>query len=198
MNIVALIRKGRLDPILETDAHGTEMLVGWRRKGTSRKEGVFQLKKPMAWINREAIASGKELTPGARIVFAERKRQIRAEGWTSEHDDEHTQGQLAAAAGCYATPPEKRSTVTSMTVWENYPLDWPWDSKWWKPSPDRIRELAKAGALYLAEADRLKRAGAEAGALQIQGLALGCAKQIDDLYRVGPLSPGDELIDLKK
>ena len=35
-------------------------------------------------------------------VAAERRRQIEAEGWTPEHDDEHSAGQLAGAAGCYA------------------------------------------------------------------------------------------------
>lgn len=38
------------------------------------------------------------------------------------------------------------------------PAGWPWHPKWWKPTPDdRIRELAKAGALIAAEIDRLQR-----------------------------------------
>jgi hypothetical protein len=198
VNIIPLIRKGRVDPILQTDTHGTEMLVGWRRKGDSRKSGTFMLQKPMAWINREEIAAVQALTPGARIVFEERKRQIRSEGWTAEHDDGHLDGELSAAAGCYALTPEKRVLFTpSGGRGGTRPVGWPWDASSWKPSTDRIRDLAKAGALYLAESDRLKRAGDDAGALQIQALALGCAKQIDDLYRVGPLSPGDELLDLK-
>jgi hypothetical protein len=36
---------------------------------------------------------------------------------------------------------------------------WPWDESWWKPG-DRIRELAKAGALIAAEIDRLNRIAA--------------------------------------
>lgn len=35
--------------------------------------------------------------------------------------------------------------------------DWPWARKWWKPSPDPIRNLVKAAALLMAEIDRLIR-----------------------------------------
>lgn len=35
-------------------------------------------------------------------VQAERRRQVEAEGWTPEHDDEHSHGQIARAAACYA------------------------------------------------------------------------------------------------
>ena len=35
-------------------------------------------------------------------IAAERERQISAEGWTPEHDDEHGNGELAMAASAYA------------------------------------------------------------------------------------------------
>jgi hypothetical protein len=78
-------------------------------------------------------------------VVAERRRQVEAEGWALEHDDKHTDGALAKAATCYASV---------------YPLGacyWPWDLKWWKPK-DRRRNLVKAGALILAEIERIDRA----------------------------------------
>lgn len=34
-------------------------------------------------------------------VYIERSRQINVEGFTAEHDDEHTGGALASAALCY-------------------------------------------------------------------------------------------------
>jgi hypothetical protein len=37
-------------------------------------------------------------TPGLSLIAAERQRQIEAEGWTSEHDDEHVNGEIALAA----------------------------------------------------------------------------------------------------
>ena len=38
----------------------------------------------------------------AQDVLTERRRQVEAEGWTTAHDDEHEDGQLAAAAASYA------------------------------------------------------------------------------------------------
>lgn len=41
---------------------------------------------------------------------------------------------------------------------------WPWDESWWKPT-NRRRDLVKAGALILAEIERLDRAEAPKPAL---------------------------------
>ncbi|MEB3421767.1 hypothetical protein VK682_24660 [Salipiger manganoxidans] len=38
---------------------------------------------------------------------------------------------------------------------------WPWDRKWWKPTTPR-RDLVKAGALIVAEIERLDRAALRA------------------------------------
>ena len=92
---------------------------------------------------------------GIELIQEERQRQIDVEGWTAEHDSHHTNGELAAAAICYWTPEEKRvyQTVSFFDGDENYaPVEWPWEDIWWKPSPDdRIKELKKAGALYMAD-----------------------------------------------
>lgn len=85
----------------------------------------------------------------AHDVLAERKRQQSAEGWTPDHDDHYTAGELAAAAACYAYFGWMRTGRA--------PTEWPWASEWWKPS-DRRRDLVKAGALILAEIERLDRA----------------------------------------
>lgn len=85
---------------------------------------------------------------GLTLIRQERLRQINAEGWTPEHDDEHTEGELVNAAIAYLT-----SDIT-----ESIDCFWPWDRSYWKPVPDdRIRELEKAGALIAAEIDRLSR-----------------------------------------
>ena len=86
-----------------------------------------------------------------RDVLAERRRQIEVEGWTPEHDDEHSAGEMAAAAACYAL----NAAGCGCEVARN----WPWDGSWWKPSTAR-RDLVKAGALILAEIERLDRAAA--------------------------------------
>lgn len=102
-----------------------------------------------------------KLTIAAADVLAERARQIGVEGWTTDHDDEHSKGEMAQAAACYADPAPARYADTRI----NEPIRWPpaW-VRWWKPSkdhrgqPDRRRDLVKAGALILAEIERLDRA----------------------------------------
>jgi len=85
---------------------------------------------------------------GSELIAEERVRQINEEGWTKEHDAEQVNGELAMAAACYATPNCLKDVI---------PFVWPWNIKWWKPTPDdRIRELTKAGALISAEIDRLQ------------------------------------------
>jgi hypothetical protein len=82
------------------------------------------------------------------LIKQERNRQRDVEGWTDEHDDQWTNEQLARAAATYAMPLIHRVV---------YPM-WPWFFKWWKPTPEnRLRELVKAGALIVAEIDRLER-----------------------------------------
>ena len=85
-------------------------------------------------------------------VAAERRRQIETEGWTPEHDDEHAEG-LACAAACYAAGSRRLMIEGDMADIEV----WPWDESWWKPTTPR-RDLVKAGALILAEIERLDRA----------------------------------------
>lgn len=89
---------------------------------------------------------------GVSLIAAERERQCFAEGWTAEHDDKHCHSELALAAVCYATPRRLRNRFSMFST------VWPWDSEYWKPTPDdRIKELVKAGALIAAEIDRLQR-----------------------------------------
>jgi hypothetical protein len=97
-------------------------------------------------------------------IAAERRRQVDAEGWTPDHDDEHNNGEIARAAACYAragaeSDPEMRRRLTD--PYENFrftPLRemWPWGWNWFKAT-DRRRDLVKAGALIVAEIERLDR-----------------------------------------
>ncbi|KAA5558367.1 hypothetical protein F3G54_27770 [Pseudomonas aeruginosa] len=94
-------------------------------------------------------------------VQAERRRQVEAEGWTPEHDDEHSHGQMARAAACYALAGS--SAPNDGTAALLVSLAWPWDEQWWKPSTAR-RDMVKACALGLAEIERLDRvAGSQGG-----------------------------------
>lgn len=102
---------------------------------------------------------------GAQMIAAERTRQARSkkdggEGWDAEHDRGHGES-LAQAGAIYALPPGKRTISMGMGAWR-MTVDlrlalWPWANQWWKPKPDdRIRELAKAGALIAAAIDSIQ------------------------------------------
>jgi hypothetical protein len=101
------------------------------------------------WRVMEHLSSGNAApSPAARDVLAERRRQVEAEGWTAAHDDAHGFGVMARAAACYAL--HDRVNVNG---WEA----WPWAAEWWKPDFGR-GDFVKAGALILAEIERIDRA----------------------------------------
>ena len=96
---------------------------------------------------------------GIELISEERQRQIDKEGWTPEHDDQHTDGELSSAASVYAMKNELRELdILAQDIYTLGEGMWPFNSKWYKPTPDdRVRELTKAGALIAAEIDRLQR-----------------------------------------
>ncbi|CAJ9662621.1 Uncharacterised protein [Burkholderia pseudomallei] len=96
-----------------------------------------------------------EVTDAVRDVLDERHRQIDAEGWTPAHDDEHDKCEMALAAIVY--------TESAVGYHPSCPDTWPWSPKWFKPTTPR-RDLVKAGALILAELERLDRAALLNGA----------------------------------
>tara|TARA_R100000789_G_scaffold81287_1_gene76551 strand:- start:7211 stop:7633 length:423 start_codon:yes stop_codon:yes gene_type:complete len=101
-----------------------------------------------------------DYSPGVIAILQERERQETEEGWTPEHDDQHTDETLALVAALYATPFRLFSQESS----EDHVLfedPWPseWDDEWDKRDQlDRRRKLVIAGALIAAEIDRLDRA----------------------------------------
>lgn len=105
-----------------------------------------------------AAAPGNSVPQAWLDVQAERRRQITAEGWTPEHDDEHADGQMAQAAGCCALHAGGIGTDWPDGRQNGAALFWPWDKDSWKPTTPR-RDLVKACALALAEIERLDRAG---------------------------------------
>lgn len=107
------------------------------------------------------------LPQAAKDVLAERKRQVEKEGWTPEHDDQHTDGSLAFAAACYAVHSGVESALhAGPSDTEHFDFlreaqdwvhgGWPWPRRWWKPANSRSN-LVKAAALILAEIERLDR-----------------------------------------
>ena len=109
---------------------------------------------------------------GIELIEEERKRQIEAEGYTPEHDEQYTT-ELFDAACCYYAAKRMRALNPNN---KKLPSSWPWSAKFWKPSHDnRVRELEKAGALFMAH-NELKEKD-----IIIDDCVLMCASEIDEI-----------------
>jgi hypothetical protein len=86
-------------------------------------------------------------------IRAERERHA-ALGYTAEHDDAHDDGSLLRAARIYAV----HGTPLGVPTLGGVPVTWPWSRDAGKPK-DHRRNLVRAGALCIAEHDRLERCG---------------------------------------
>jgi hypothetical protein len=117
----------------------------WVRRKAEFEDGRFE--------EIEATTPPPKPEDALRDVADERKRQIEVERWTVEHDDGHSDGEMALAAACYAMAGRYYSTWTDDYV-RRY---WPWSKEWWRPTNKR-RNLIKAAALIVAEIERIDRA----------------------------------------
>lgn len=102
---------------------------------------------------------------GIELIFEERQRQILQEGWTPEHDDTHTAGELGMAAASYIWHSRAQALANADQLGRlvaSPPPGWVFEKEAWKPSTDPIRDLVKAGALIAAEIDRLQRQPSDA------------------------------------
>ncbi|MBB3259966.1 hypothetical protein F4827_005038 [Paraburkholderia bannensis] len=97
------------------------------------------------------------ISDAARDVLAERVRQMSDKGWTASHDDAHACGEIAAFAAVYAMPEGARDWPTEETGY-GATLSEALTPDGWQPKfGERRRDLVKAGALILAEIERLDR-----------------------------------------
>lgn len=70
----------------------------WRFPGVAVKCNYIEISN---WFADRLTAKPADEGVIAEII-AERRRQIKAEGYDAKHDDEHTRGEIARAAACYA------------------------------------------------------------------------------------------------
>lgn len=93
------------------------------------------------------------------LIASERDRQIDT-GRTPERDQLYHMGELGRAAASYAAPKGFRRVGPDNVT----PLIWPWHPSTFKSEPQtvqgRLIELAKGGALILAEMERILAKGA--------------------------------------
>jgi hypothetical protein len=89
---------------------------------------------PLAWRRSiDTLRAALQIAGPLADIAVERRGQMEREGYTLAHDDTHDRGELAAAAAAFAAPNICR------------------------PTQDRRRDLVKAGALIVAEIERLDR-----------------------------------------
>ena len=106
-------------------------------------------------------------SPALKDVHAERERQTLGEGWEPCQDDTYTDAELAVAGGIYSMHAAACLQVNPEALrWPQgqAPRHWPFDPSWFKPKGPR-RDLVRAGALIVAEIERIDRAdGSRRGA----------------------------------
>lgn len=119
--------------------------------GNDALEFMCDVKTPAtdAFLAEVRAQGVKSPSNAVQSVIAERQRHQSAEGWTPEHDDQYSKSQLLWASSCYV--------LNAIHPFNRIPFDWPWTPEWWKPTNPR-RDLVKAGALILAELERIDRA----------------------------------------
>lgn len=135
--------------LMVTDKDGTECaIIGRVRKDAGAAPGALQ---PSSFDASQTVA--------AEIV-AERRRQVEAEGWNHASDDRQTDGQLGWAAATYAglaaLQQDETSHYTTLNVIDH---SWPFPLSHLRTDDGPRRALVKAGALIVAEIERLDRAG---------------------------------------
>jgi hypothetical protein len=143
-------------------------LAHWKRK-----HAINELIAERDSFAEELLASywhvfSQGQTKAEKSVMAERGRQVSVEGWTPEHDDEHVNDEIAALACFYTMPPGARDWSGPDGYGETLGAAMLPDG-WKATTGDRRRELVKAGALILAEIERLDRSEVNAKAAKGEG-----------------------------
>lgn len=139
---------------LRTIEDALQQISVWYENGRAQNRGSAHMLEEITCLAKAAIDGNTPGSPseGARRITAERLRQIHGEGWSAENDDQYRSNELLRAALSYLL-----HETQGVEKWNTMPDTWPWDKKWWKPSPSTMRNLEKVGALVAADMDRRTR-----------------------------------------
>lgn len=138
----------------------------WHGREAQAKAKLDVLNEKRAMVRR----TQSDTRTAIQRLEDERRRQVEVKGYLPEHDDLHDKGEMAYAAAAYASVAGalcrganvEEFTLAVMLEQGLWPADWAGNEiackhGYWKPSADPIRNLEKAGALIVAEIQRLKR-----------------------------------------
>lgn len=114
---------------------------------------IMRLRERITELEKQKPVTTRSITD----IIAERQRQVTTKGWTPEHDDEHVNDEIAAFAALYAMPEACRDWPAKETGYGENWAEAICPNNWAAKFGDRRRELVKAGALILAEIERLDR-----------------------------------------
>ena len=117
----------------------------WQRRGGGKTSRALYDAPP---------AQGIDLGEGVKAIAAERERQLQAEGFTRDGDQQYRRGELAKAATAYVqlAALDLEAGTRDHIAWHGPAAVWPWAPEWWKPV-DARRDLVRAGALIAAQID---------------------------------------------
>lgn len=115
---------------------------------------LVPLSTAQAAVAAERVKAEKWERAGALgDVLEERRRQAGTLGWTAQHDDEHSNGELAIAAAAYADPAPAMYRDPRIIAPLRFPPGWDYKPK------DYRTNLVRAAALLVAEIERVDRGG---------------------------------------
>lgn len=154
-----MTQTGQNSAVRTREQQAVELATYFYRNDTGAADCLKNAARHIA--EAEARGAEEQRRKDARAVqdvIAERNRQKSVEGWNEAHDDQYASEELAAAAACYAESAYSLSdAMRGDDLQVSPPRLWPWSDDWWKPTTQR-RDLVKAGALIIAEIERLDRA----------------------------------------
>lgn len=137
--------------LLQIAERSCSLLEDWVQLAGVRDENLTdQIKETRALLETQRPT----WSAGIQELLVERRRQVRVEGLDPERDQQYEEGELADAAATYAYWAyhlgQRKGTL------DQTPRTWTLPPEQWKPASQR-QMLIKAGALILAELDRLDR-----------------------------------------
>jgi hypothetical protein len=155
INLAAPVQaeQAQAEPVAWMNPETLDVIHNTRKRAWENDFGMGGKAKAAGYTCRlVAPAQAEQVAVRAALdVLAERRRQVEVEGWAAERDDKYINCELARAAATYATC----SHIEQLKLCGEQV--WPWHPDWWKRSTYRA-DLVKAGALVLAEIERLDRA----------------------------------------